>query len=107
MQPEGRGSTFHFTPHDTEKHAQIEPRHQFERSLNYNYIPSDLVHANMGTRGQAAVSSYESQLVAPSNYSAGTAAETMKTETLGRGSARPLVSPYTGGERFLQPFVPG
>lgn len=92
--------------HTNEKQSFVESRQQFEYGLNYNYIPSDLMHANMGNRGHAAIQSHESQAIPASNYSAASARET-KSETTGRGATRPVVSPYTGGERFLQPFIPG
>ena len=87
--------------YDNENRGPFEHRQQFERGINIGYIPNDLMRGNAGARGHGAIQSYESQLVAASNYSTGSARETSKSETLGRAATRPLVAPYTGGERFL------
>jgi hypothetical protein len=89
---------------------QEPARSQLDHSLNYNCLPAELMQANMGQRGQAVLvqKSYESQPAAGSTYSVGSARETSKsTENLSRMVQRPMVTPYVGGERFLQPFVPG
>lgn len=65
------------------------------------------MHANIGARGRATLQSYESQAAVASHYSTGSTGEASKSEMAGRGAARPFVAPYTGGERFLQPFIPG
>ena len=87
-------------------------RSHLDHSFNRDYLPNELTQANAGHRGNLnlAQKSYESQqLAAASTYnSAGSAQDTCKsTENLGTVAPRPMVAPYVGGERFLQPFIPG